>query len=153
MDRAPSIAALFSRFGKWSFRSPDPAALTAAELGPLGEKLAARHLRRHGYRVLYRNFRAPHGGEVDLVCRDKRAKTLAFIEVKTRRSLDFGQPNEAVDRAKQALIARGAMAWLKLLDHPDILFRFDIAEVVFEGRKPQVNVIQNAFVLPAPYIY
>jgi putative endonuclease len=153
MDRAPSIAALFSRFGKWSFRSPDPSALSAAELGPLGEKVAARHLRRHGYRVLYRNFRAPRGGEVDIVCRDKRAKTLVFVEVKTRRTLDFGQPNEAVDRAKQELIARGALAWLKLLGHPDILFRFDIAEVVFEGRTPRVNVIQNAFVLPAPYIY
>lgn len=103
--------------------------------------------------MLYRNFRAPHGGEVDLVCRDKRAKTLVFLEVKTRRTLDFGQPNEAVDRAKQQLIARGALAWLKLLDHPDILFRFDIAEVIFEGREPLVNVIQNAFVLPAPYRY
>jgi putative endonuclease len=153
MDPAPSIAALFSRFGKWSFRSPDPSALTAAELGPLGEKIAARYLRRHGYRVLYRNFRAPHGGEVDIVCRDKRAKALVFVEVKTRRTLEFGEPNEAVDRAKQALIARGALAWLKLLGHPDILFRFDIAEVVFEGREPRVNVIQNAFVLPEPYIY
>ena len=75
------------------------------------------------------------------------------MEVKTRRTLDFGLPNEAVNRAKQELIARGALAWLKLLDHPDILFRFDIAEVVFEGRTPRVNVIQNAFVLPAPYIY
>jgi putative endonuclease len=153
MDLAPSIAALFCRFGKWSFRSPDPAALTAAELGPLGEKVAARHLRRHRYRVLYRNFRAPRGGEVDLVCRDKRAQTLVFVEVKTRRTLDFGLPNEAVNRAKQELIARGAMYWLKLLDHPDILFRFDIVEVVFESRTPRVNVIQNAFVLPAPYIY
>ena len=103
--------------------------------------------------MLYRNFRAPHGGEVDLVCRDKPAKTLVFVEVKTRRTLDFGQPNEAVDRAKQALIARGALAWLRLLGHPDVRFRFDIAEVVFEGRRPRVNVIKNAFVLPEPYRY
>ena len=60
--------------------------------GVLGEKLAARHLRRSGYRVIFRNFRAPHGGEVDIVCRDKRERTLVFVEVKTRRSTDFGRP-------------------------------------------------------------
>ena len=103
--------------------------------------------------MLYRNFRAPHGGEVDLVCRDIRAKTLVFLEVKTRRSLDYGHPADAVNADKQRLIAKGALAWLRLLDHPDVLFRFDIAEVVFEGRQPRVNVIQNAFTLPEPYRY
>jgi putative endonuclease len=153
MDLAPSIAALFCRFGRWSSRSRKPAELTAAELGPLGEHAAERHLRRHGHRVLYRNFRAPHGGEVDLVCRDKRARTLVFVEVKTRRTLAFGHPNEAVNASKQHLIAKGALAWLRLLDNPDVLFRFDIAEVVFEGAEPRVNVIQNAFTLPSPYLY
>src|SRR4051812_20362617 len=153
MDLAPSIAALFCRFGRWNSRSRNPAELSAAELGPLGERAAERHLRRHAHRILYRNFRAPHGGEVDLVCRDKRAQTLVFVEVKTRRSLDFGQPNEAVNKDKQKLIARGALAWLRLLDNPDVRFRFDIAEVVFEGRKATVNVIENAFALPEPYIY
>ena len=147
------IADLFCRFGRWSFRSRDPAGLSAAELGPVGERAAERHLRRHGYKILYRNFRAPHGGEVDLVCRDKRTNTLVFIEVKTRRSLAYGQPNEAVNATKQHLIAKGALAWLRLLDNPDVLFRFDIVEVVFEGREPKVNVIENAFQLPEPYIY
>ena len=103
--------------------------------------------------MLYRNFRAPHGGEVDLVCRDKREKTLVFVEVKTRRSEDFGRPGEAVNRDKQKLIARGAMAWLRMLDFPDIRFRFDIAEVVVEGESHRVNVIQNAFSLPEWYRY
>jgi putative endonuclease len=114
--------------------------------------LAARHLRRNGYRVLYRNFRAPHGGEVDLVCRDQ--DTLVFAEVKTRRSLVFGAPGEAVTREKQKLIARGALEWLRLLGNPtNILFRFDIVEIVMEEDRPSFHVIKDAFKLPEPYIY
>ena len=111
-------------------------------------------MRRNGYRVLYRNFRAPHGGEVDVVCRDKTCATLAFIEVKTRRSLAFGAPGEAVTREKQKLIARGALAWLDLLGNPpEIYFRFDIVEIVFEEDVPSFHLIKDAFKLPEPYIY
>ena len=110
-------------------------------------------LRREGYRVLYRNFRAPDGGEVDIVCRDKSCDALVFVEVKTRRSLAFGAPGEAVTREKQKLIARGALAWLRLLDHPDIVFRFDIVEVMIENDRPSFHLIKDAFKLPEPYIY
>ncbi len=103
--------------------------------------------------MLYRNFRAPHGGEVDLVCRDKACGALVFVEVKTRRGLGYGAPAEAVTRDKQKLIARGALAWLRLLDNPDITFRFDIVEIVFDDSGPSFNIIQDAFKLPEPYIY
>lgn len=112
-----------------------------------------RYLRRHGFRVLYRNYRAPHGGEVDIVCRDKSCDELVFVEVKTRRSVAFGSPGEAVTREKQKLIARGALAWLRLLDNPDIIFRFDIVEIVMEGDQPSFHLIKDAFKLPEPYIY
>ncbi len=102
--------------------------------------------------MLYRGFRAPGGGEIDLVARD--GDTLAFIEVKTRASLDFGRPHEAVDAAKEALIIRGALAWLRALDNPDILFRFDIAEVLIPpGAEPEFHLIRDAFTLPSHYIY
>jgi len=103
--------------------------------------------------MLYRNFRAPHGGEVDIVCRDKTCNTLVFVEVKTRSSLAFGTPGEAVTREKQKLIARGALAWLELLGNPEILFRFDIVEIVMEEGRPTFHIIKDAFKLPAPYIY
>jgi putative endonuclease len=122
-------------------------------LGREGERVAARHLRRNGYKILYRNFRAPHGGEVDIVCRDKTCATLVFIEVKTRSSLAFGAPVEAVTREKQKLIARGALAWLELLGNPDILFRFDIVEVLFEEDHASFHIIKDAFKLPEPYVY
>ncbi len=121
------------------------------QLGKRGEDLAARFLRKSGYKVLYRNFRAPKGGEVDIVCRD--GKTLVFVEVKTRTSLDFGAPAEAVKLKKQRLITRGGLAWLRMLDNPDIVFRFDIAEVVIDDDVPRVSVIREAFPLPKPYIY
>jgi putative endonuclease len=121
-------------------------------LGTRGEKLACQFLRRSGYKVLYRNFRGRSGGEIDIVCRDK--DTLVFVEVKTRTREDFGRPFDAVDRTKQKRIARGGLAWLRLLDDPDILFRFDVVEVIIaEGAEPRVELLRNAFTLPEPYIY
>ncbi len=152
MALARFIAGLFSRFGRRNFRSPDPEENAAHWLGREGERLATGYLRAHGYKVLYRNFRAPHGGEVDLVCRDRSCDTLVFMEVKTRRSLDFGAPAEAVTSAKERLIARGALAWLELLGHPDIYYRFDIMEVLIDDDgTASFNVIKDAFRLPAPY--
>ncbi len=121
-------------------------------LGARGEKLACTFLRRQGYRILYRNFRARRGGEVDIVCRD--GDTLAFVEVKTRTREDFGRPVEAVNAAKRKLISRGALAWLQLLDNPDILVRFDVVEIVLaEDGQPRFELVRDAFPLSAPYIY
>lgn len=89
---------------------------------------------------------------MDIVCRDKRSDELVFIEVKTRRTRDYGDPSHAVNAAKRDLIARGAIAWLRLLDFPDIRYRFDIVEVIAaEGAKPEIVIIENAFTLPEPY--
>lgn len=135
-----------------SSRGPGGEPLSAKELGIIGERIAARFLWTEGLRILYRNFRAPKGGEVDIVARDR--DILAFIEVKTRRGERFGRPIEAVDEAKQRLVARGAMAWLKLLDYPDVRFRFDVVEVVaLEGHRPEVRHVRDAFQLPEPLIY
>ena len=120
--------------------------------GARGEKFACRYLKRSGYKILSRNFRGRSGGEIDVVCRDK--DTLVFVEVKTRGREDFGRPFEAVDREKQKRISRGALAWLRMLDNPDILFRFDVVEVIaVEGAKPRVELIKNAFPLSKPYLY
>ena len=89
---------------------------------------------------------------MDIVCRHE--DVLVFVEVKTRASLRHGRPAEAVNAAKQALIARGGLAWLRMLHNPDVFWRFDIVEVVIEPDVPPAfEVIQNAFSLPDPYIY
>jgi len=114
--------------------------------------LACRFLRRKGYKVLYRNFKGHSGGEIDIVCRDN--DTLVFVEVKTRTREDYGRPITAVDRQKQKRISRGGLSWLRMLDNPDILFRFDVVEVlVTEDASLRIELIKNAFPLSKPYIY
>jgi putative endonuclease len=76
------------------------------------------------------------------------------VEVKTRTREDFGRPLNAVDRDKRKRISRGSLAWLRLLDNPDILFRFDVVEVIIaEGTEPRMELVQDAFALSEPYIY
>lgn len=113
-------------------------------LGNAGERVAARHLRRQGMRILHRQYRTPMG-EIDLIAQD--GETLVFVEVKTRRGLSAGLPAEAVDRRKQAQLTRLALVFLKkhrLLDHPA---RFDVVAIVWpeSGRRPQITHYPNAF--------
>jgi putative endonuclease len=120
--------------------------------GARGENLAGHFLRSRGYKILYRNFRDRTGSEIDIVCRD--GDTLVFVEVKTRGSEEFGRPVEAIDRQKQLRVSKGGLAWLRMLDNPDIVFRFDVVEVLLPNEgDPRLELIQDAFELSQPYIY
>ena len=79
----------------------------------------------------------------------RHGTTLVFVEVKTRRSARHGRPASAVHPGKQRLIARGALAWLRMLNHPSVPIRFDIVEVVMK-RPPacSIHVVLDAFQLP-----
>ena len=126
---------------------------TRMALGERGEKFAGRYLRRHGYRILVRRFKT-RAGEIDIVCR--QGDWLAFIEVKTRESDDYGAPSEAVTKDKQKHMSRVALEYLRLLDNPRICFRFDIVEVILPSgvRQPTaIRLIQNAFDLSEPFVY
>lgn len=106
--------------------------------------MACHQLRADGRKLLYRNYRGPKGGEIDIVARDQ--DVLSFVEVKTRTSRAYGRPFEAVTLSKQELIERGANAWLKLLGTREIPWRFDVVEVILsEGERPNIHVINNAF--------
>ncbi len=109
--------------------------------------MALRYLQRRGWKLLYRNFRGPRGGEVDIVMRGGEKKSLLVcIEVKTRTRRGFGRPLDAVNAEKQALIERGANRWLKELGRRDIPWRFDVVEVILEkGKKPDVTLVEDAF--------
>ena len=91
-----------------------------------GERLAAEHLARAGYRIVARNVRAG-GVEIDVVA--ERAGLVVFVEVKTRRTRGFGAPEEAVDSAKCARLVRGAYAWLRAHGRAGAGARFDVIAV------------------------
>ena len=102
--------------------------------------------------MLYRNFHSNRGGEIDIVCRDR--DTLVFVEVKTRNTDYFGQPVTAVHHDQKRRISRGALTWLRMLDNPEISFRFDVVEVLLaENEKPRLELVRNAFQLAKPYMY
>ena len=146
MGLAAFIVKRFSRLLTSSpqLRKSDGEGLGHLEIGELGERIAVDFLKAEGRKVLYRNFRAPKGGEVDIVARD--GKILSFVEVKTRTSEKFGRPLDAVDREKELLIERGANEWLRLLGTREIPIRFDVVEVILrEGEVPKVNLVRDAF--------
>ncbi len=113
-------------------------------IGNYGEKVAADWLRSRGHRILARNFRGPRRGEVDIVAR--RGKLLLFVEVKTRRQGARIRGLDAVGKDKQALIERGANAWLRRLGSRNLPWRFDVIEVsVEDGEIPLVNHLKDCF--------
>ena len=116
-------------------------------LGRMGEKIAADYLRRNGFRILYKNFRSRRGGEIDLVCRDRREETLVFVEVKTRTTDAFGPPHAGLIQAQQDRIIQGAKEWLRLLNDPRVPYRFDVVEVLLKPTT-RVHLIRGAFQMP-----
>ncbi len=111
-------------------------------LGRRGEQIAARHLRRCGYRILERNFRAA-GAEIDLVAADRG--TFVFVEVKTRSSAAFGAPAEAVDARKAARIHRAAAIYLRRVHAAERPARFDVVAIVGAGRACRLELLRDAF--------
>ncbi len=115
----------------------------ADDHGRVGEDLAHRYLRRHGCTIVARNYRPPYGGvEIDLVA--WHAKTLVFVEVKTRSAGDFGTPDRAVDREKQDHVKRAARDYARRAGVDWEKTRFDIVSVVL-GSPPRIEWIRGAW--------
>lgn len=111
-------------------------------LGKTGEDIAANYLLDRGLEIITRNFRDKFG-EIDIIAKD--SQTFVFVEVKTRRSDRFGQPEEAVTPTKQQQIIRVATNFLaqrKLLDAP---VRFDVIGITMKGRNPEISHLISAF--------
>jgi len=126
-----------------------------AKLGLWGEDVAAEHLRVRGYRIVGRRVRIGRD-ELDLVAvptRD-RVPQLVFVEVKTRRSPDFGGPIAAIDRRKRHALCRAAARYLRRLRRPGNPFRFDAVEVIGDpdAGEPIVRHTPNAFPMEPRYV-
>ena len=110
--------------------------------GELGERIAARWLRRRGWAILAHRFRNGRR-DVDLIA--TQGGTVAFVEVKARRGTAFGDPVEAVAWRKQRELIRSAHVWIDRFGPPDATYRFDVIGVLVEGEAVRVRHVENAF--------
>lgn len=117
------------------------------QMGQRGEEMAAKHLRRKGYRIIARNVRTRQG-EIDIVAKHKGV--LVFAEVKTRRSKSYGHPKQALTPDKQRRISMAALAYLKKHDAMQRPARFDVVSILSPEDNPEIEVIANAFELAYP---
>lgn len=120
--------------------------------GLWGERIAARHLIESGYKIIGRRIRSGRHGEIDIIV--VRGNVLAFIEVKTRATEQYGRPGAAVDGAKKRTLCDAAAKWLRRAGYPDCIYRFDIIEVVGTEKgegAPIVRHLEDAFRFPPRY--
>ena len=118
--------------------------LTEAQiLGLLGERIAARWLRRRGWRVVQHRFQNGHR-DLDLVV--QRGKTVAFVEVKTRTDLSFGGPASAVDFYKLQQLRRSALVWMARFGRSGIEYRIDVVAVWITPELVKIFHVENAYV-------
>jgi putative endonuclease len=117
--------------------------LTRAEIGALGERLAADHLIGLGLRVLARNWRCRYG-ELDVIAVDPVANTVIFVEVKTRTGDGFGGIAQAVTPQKARRLRRLAGIWLADQDRHWAGVRIDVIGVrIGRCRTPEIVHLQG----------
>jgi putative endonuclease len=111
------------------------------ELGKLGEELALKHLRSKDYKILELNW---HFGreEIDIIAMD--GETLVIIEVKTRSTSWFGEPEFAVTRSKQKALVRAAEGYI-IKNNLNVDTRFDIISIIITPHERKVDHIEDAF--------
>jgi putative endonuclease len=109
--------------------------------GDWGERIAADYLESKGFRILEKQWNYTRF-EIDLIVR--KENTIVFVEVKTRFSRDYGEPWDAVNKAKQKKICKSADFYLKnfCIDSEP---RFDIISIVHDNGKTEITHLDNAF--------
>jgi len=117
--------------------------LNRRAIGIDGEKRAILFLKKQGFRILKANYRS-RVGEIDIIA--TRNDLIAFIEVKTRQSNDYGYPEEAVNRKKMRRIIKAAKYYLvthDLYDKKDV--RFDVLSLIRKKTSFEIEYFENAF--------
>ncbi|MEJ5305116.1 MAG: YraN family protein [Ignavibacteria bacterium] len=112
-------------------------------LGKKGEDIAEELLRSKGYQILKRNFRFGKG-EIDIIAKD--GDCLVFVEVKSRKNYDFGEPEYSITKSKQKQLKRIAEGYFYVNGINEQLCRFDVITIVGEKEDElKINHIENAF--------
>ena len=113
-------------------------------LGKAGEDYAARFLKQKSYKILHRNWRCALG-EIDIVAQEK--DFITFVEIKTRKSIDFGPGYSSVNSAKQLKLIKLAHVYLKRYGLTDKPCRIDIISIDMAHDDSVLNIelIKDAF--------
>jgi len=113
------------------------------DTGILGEKLAGDFLKKRGYRIYETNYRCPEG-EIDIVARHK--DSLVFIEVRTKRSLQFGSPEESITPTKMERLRTVAAHYQQTHNNLPSSWRIDVVAVEIDqkGKPLRIELIENA---------
>jgi putative endonuclease len=112
-------------------------------MGILGEKLAQDFLKKRGFHILETGYRAPQG-EIDIIARD--GDYLVFVEVRAKRALEFGSPEESITPAKMERLRMAAAHYLESHDNLPASWRIDLVAVEIDrkGNPSRIELIENA---------
>ncbi len=111
-------------------------------LGKRGENIAMKLLEKKGYIIMEMNFHKLVG-EVDIIAFDPKHNEYVFVEVKTRRSLKFGTPEEAVTQKKIGKIAKTGQLWLMEKRKRDEKWRIDMIAITIRDDKTEIDHLEN----------
>ena len=126
--------------GIWFFRKPKPRTKWQH-----AEDLAARHLRRKGYKILHRNLRLDRF-ELDIVAR--KGDTVVFVEVRSKEDDGVSAPEETIRHTKRQHLRAAARRYLARYEEPELYYRFDVIGVVLPQTGPHtINHIESAFTM------
>jgi putative endonuclease len=114
---------------------------TTKDIGKKGEELAVEFLRDKGYKILATNWYFKHK-ELDIVA--TKDNLLIIVEVKTRASSIFENPQDSIDRKKQKFIIDAANSYI-FKNGINLETRFDIIAIIFKGEKQSIEHIEDAF--------
>jgi len=113
------------------------------ETGILGERLARDFLKKRGYHIIETNYRCPEG-EIDIIARHE--DYLVFVEVRTKKSLEFGTPEESITPAKKERMRAAAFHYQQTHDDLPPLWRIDVVAIELDpkGKLSRIELIENA---------
>ncbi len=112
------------------------------ELGRTGEDIALNYLENKGWKLLHKNWRNKYG-ELDLIMHNQ--DKIIFIEVRTKKSLQYGTGTESVNKTKQQKIRKLAMMFLQDKKYYNHAIRFDVVSIYFANDKINIQHVEEAF--------
>jgi putative endonuclease len=113
------------------------------QFGTDSESVAVNYLKKHGYKIVNRNYRTKIG-EIDIIAKD--GDTIVFIEVKARKTKGYN-PKEAVTKSKKRKISMVALYYLKSTRQSNARARFDVVSIGSKNNAIAVEIVKNAFEL------